>query len=365
MEAGTVWGDRAIRGNRWKVIAAGLLALLAVAAVLPFFMREAALLAVDRRELSAGRRLLDRVRNSWLPGAGGTLLEVRAAMLDGDRGAAERLLGELSGQDGEELELERVLVQFRAGEMGQTAEWLVAGHERLAATDFRHVLEALIDGAVRAGNEPLALQVLELWKSETGVEVGAAAGGPVWQQAKLESWLGDLAWSRSLPDVAIVHFRRALELESRNETARLKLAELLLQYGPEEAQGHLEQLRGLKPENRDVLLRLSACYRELGEGLRAAELLRGLLERHPEDVLVLLELGRLALDEGRADEAERWIREAERRAPAHREVLLALSRCLQLAGRTDEAERYRQMVDSIDLGGIGGAKAGGDAGGDR
>ena len=100
------------------------------------------------------------------------------------------------------------------------------------------------------------------------------AGGPVWQQAKLESWLGDLAWSRSLPDVAIVHFRRALELESRNETARLKLAELLLQYGPEEAQGHLEQLRGLKPENRDMLLRLSACYRELGEGLRAAELLR-------------------------------------------------------------------------------------------
>ncbi|MFN5286534.1 MAG: hypothetical protein ACK5KS_17075, partial [Planctomyces sp.] len=95
-----------------KVVVAALLAVLAVTAVQPFIVREAAFRAIDRRELSAGRRLLERVRNPWLPVAGGAVLEVRAAMLDGDRGAAERLLGELSGQDGEELELERVLVQF-------------------------------------------------------------------------------------------------------------------------------------------------------------------------------------------------------------------------------------------------------------
>jgi Flp pilus assembly protein TadD len=92
-------------------------------------------------------------------------------------------------------------------------------------------------------------------------------------------------------------------------------------------------------------------------------LLQGLLQRRPEDVLVLLERGRLDLDEGRLEEAERWMREAERRAPAHREVLLSLSRCLQLTGRTDEAERYRQMVDSIDLGGINGSGTAGKAGG--
>jgi len=358
-----VWGEQRGWGSRWKVLVAAVLAVLAVTVVQTFFVREAAFLAVDRRELSSGRRLLERVRNSWLPGSGASLLEVRAAMLDGDRETAERLLGALSGRAGDEGELERVLVRFRAGEMDETAEWLVAGQERLAASDFRHVLEALIDGAIRVGNEPLAVQMVELWKAETGVEAGLAAGGPVWQQAKLESWQGDLAWSRSLPDVAIVHFRRALELESRNETARLKLAELLLQYGPAEAQEHLEHLRGLKPENRDVLVRLSACYRELGEGERAAELLQGLLQRRPEDVLVLLERGRLDLDEGRLEEAERWMREAERRAPAHREVLLSLSRCLQLSGRADEAERYRQMVDSIDLGGINGSGTAGKAGG--
>ncbi|MFN9041103.1 MAG: tetratricopeptide repeat protein, partial [Planctomyces sp.] len=113
---------------------------------------------------------------------------------------------------------------------------------------------------------------------DAGVDVGAAAGGPEWQQAKLESWLGDLAWSRSLPDVAIVHFRRALELESGNEVARLKLAELLLQYGPEEAQTHLEFLQARKPDNRDVLLRLAACYRELGESERAVRVLDELLQ---------------------------------------------------------------------------------------
>ncbi len=364
-ETGTVWGERPSWGTRLKVVVAALLAVLAVAAVQPFIVREAAFRAIDRRELSAGRRLLERVRNSWLPVAGGAVLEVRAAMLDGDRGAAERLLGELSGQGGEELELERVLVQFRAGEMGQTAEWLVAGQERLSASDFRHVLEALIDGAIRAGDEPLATQVLELWKADAGVDVGAAAGGPEWQQAKLESWLGDLAWSRSLPDVAIVHFRRALELESGNEVARLKLAELLLQYGPEEAQTHLEFLQARKPDNRDVLLRLAACFRELGESERAVRVLDELLQRRGEDVLVLLERGRLALDDGKLSEAERWLRESERRAPAHREVLLSLSQCLQLAGRTDEAETYRRMVESMDQGGIGGAAAGAGAGGGR
>ncbi|MFO0062155.1 MAG: hypothetical protein ACK57O_14895, partial [Planctomyces sp.] len=153
-----------------KVVVAALLAVLAVTAVQPFIVREAAFRAIDRRELSAGRRLLERERTSGLPGAGGAVREVRAARLDGDRGAAERLLGELSGQDGEELELERVLVQFRAGEMGQTAEWLAAGQERLAASEFRHVLEALIDGAIRAGDEPLATQVLELWKADAGVD---------------------------------------------------------------------------------------------------------------------------------------------------------------------------------------------------
>ena len=364
-ETGTVWGERPSWGTRLKVVVAALLAVLAVTAVQPFMVREAAFRAIDRRELSAGRRLLERVRNSWLPVAGGAVLEVRAAMLDGDRGAAERLLGELSGQDGEELELERVLVQFRAGEMGQTAEWLVAGQERLSASDFRHVLEALIDGAIRAGDEPLATQVLELWKADAGVEVGAAAGGPEWQQAKLEAWLGELAWSRSLPDGAIVHFRRALELESGNEVARLKLAELLLQYGPGEAQTHLEFLQARKPDNRDVLLRLAACFRELGESERAVRVLDELLQRRGEDVLVLLERGRLALDDGKLSEAERWLRESERRAPAHREVLLSLSQCLQLAGRTDEAETYRRIVESMDQGGIGGAAAGAGAGGGR
>jgi len=364
-ETGTVWGEQPSWGARLKVVVAALLAVLAVTAVQPFIVREAAFRAIDRRELSAGRRLLEWVRNSWTPVAGRAVLEVRAAMLDGDRGAAERLLGELSGADGEELELERVLVQFRAGEMGQTAEWLVAGQERLSASDFRHVLEALIDGAIRTGDEPMATQVLELWKADAGVEVGAAAGGPVWQQAKLESWLGDLAWSRSLPDVAIVHFRRALELESGNEVARLKLAELLLQYGPEEAQTHLEFLQARKPDNRDVLLRLAACYRELGESERAARVLDELLQRRGEDVLVLLERGRLALDDGELSEAERWLRESEKRAPAHREVLLSLSQCLQLAGRTDEAETYRRMVESMDQGGIGGAAVGAGAGGGR
>lgn len=358
----TVWSKQRDRGGRGKVLLSAVLAVLAVIAVQNFFLREAAFRAIDRRELSTGRRLLERVRTSWLPGSGGALLAVRAAMLDGDRQTAERLLGAYADGGGEELDLERVLMRFRSGDMGQTTEWLVAGEERLAASDFRHVLEALIDGSIRSGDEALAKQLMDLWRAETGVEVGEAAAGPEWQQSKLESWLGDLAWSRSLPDVAIVHFRRALELESRNETARLKLGELLLQYGPEEARGHLELLRGLKPENRDVLLRLSACYRELGQWQRAGELLRGMQQRWPEDVLVLLERGRLDLDEGEVESAERWMREAERRAPAHREVLLSLSRCLQLAGRRDDAERYRQMVESLDQGGISGAGAGAGAG---
>lgn len=97
-----MWGEQRSWGSRWKVLVAAVLAVLAVTVMQTFFVREAAFLAVDRRELSSGRRLLERVRNSWLPGSGASLLEVRAAMLDGDRETAERLLGALSGREGDE-----------------------------------------------------------------------------------------------------------------------------------------------------------------------------------------------------------------------------------------------------------------------
>ena len=349
-------------GWRWVMLAVAVLAVLPL--TIPFFVREAGLRAVDRRELSSGRRLLAEVQQPWL-GSSAILVGARAALLDGDRELAEGMLQRAGVLSGARVDFEKTLLRFRSGDTGEAVSWLTAEQDALAAGDFRQVLEALIDGAIRGRDEQLAERVLDLWKGQTGVDVGAAAAGPLWQQAKLESWLGDLAWSRSLPDVAIVHFRRAIELESGNETARLKLAELLLQYGPEEAQTHLEFLRARKPDNRDVLLRLAACYRELGESERAAGVLDELLRLRAEDVLVLLERGRLALDDGKLQDAERWLRESERRAPGHREVLLSLSRCLQQAGRADEAENYRRMVETIDAGGIGGAAGGLSPGGSR
>jgi tetratricopeptide (TPR) repeat protein len=258
------------------MLAVAVLAVLPL--TIPFFVREAGLRAVDRRELSSGRRLLAEVQQPWL-GSSAILVGARAALLDGDRELAEGMLQRAGVLSGARVDFEKTLLRFRSGDTGEAVSWLTAEQDSLAAGDFRQVLEALIDGAIRGRDEQLAERVLDLWKGQTGVDVGAAAAGPLWQQAKLESWLGDLAWSRSLPDVAIVHFRRALELESGNETARLKLAELLLQYGPEEAQTHLEFLRARKPDNWDVLLRLAACYRELGESERAAGVLDELLRR--------------------------------------------------------------------------------------
>ena len=61
-----------------------------------WMVREAGILAVHQRELSVARRLLAQSRQSWLPGNSAVLLGARAAMLDGDREEAERLLKEAS-----------------------------------------------------------------------------------------------------------------------------------------------------------------------------------------------------------------------------------------------------------------------------
>ncbi|MFN9037742.1 MAG: hypothetical protein ACK5YO_15680, partial [Planctomyces sp.] len=66
-ETGTVWGERPSWGTRLKVVVAALLAVLAVTAVQPVIVRVAAIRAIDRRELTAGRRLLESVRNAWVP----------------------------------------------------------------------------------------------------------------------------------------------------------------------------------------------------------------------------------------------------------------------------------------------------------
>ena len=347
----------------WRTILAAASALAMSWVVQLWMVREAGILAVHQRELSVARRLLAQSRQSWLPGNSAVLLGARAAMLDGDREEAERLLKEASWLSGDAFEFEKVLLRFRAGDTGDAVAWLSGSQNGLDEPAMTQVLEALIDGALRASDHALASQCLELWQGQTGVAVGAVAAGPVWQQSKLESWQGDLAWSQALPDVAIQHFRRAIELQGGNEIARLKLAELLLQYGAEEALSELQFLRSRKPTNRDVLLRLAACYRELGELERAAEVLDELLKYRPDDMSVLLERGRLALDAGQLADAERWLRDAERRVPSHREVLLALARCLQLAGKTVDAENYRRMVNSLDAGGLPGMGAGGTAAG--
>ena len=313
---------------------------LCIREVPPLIHLQSAKTALARRELSRADALLRRCQNSWFCGHESHLLSVRSAALAGEWQKAEALLRKTT-QTGKRTQLEDALLMFRSGDTSHAETWLIASEDLLGNTQVVNLLEALIDGAVRDRDPELAQSCLGLWTQMTGIEPDSGDGNAA-ARSKLAAWQGDLTWS--MADVAIDFFRRAVELEPRNESAELKLAILLIEYDCAEARQRLRVLAQKSPDAGVIRLQLAGCERKLGNFEVASQLLDVLLKQNPADVLVLLERGQLSLDESKLDEAEEWLRKAEKQEPGNRAVLRSLARCLQLAGRVEEAAGYRRKA---------------------
>jgi len=303
-----------------------------------FRAAEAALLD---RDFPRVRGLLEECLHIWPRDDQVLLLAAQAARRDGATADAERLLDAAGRAHAvpDAVELERLLLQLQNGDTRHIDHLLAVCRAHPATAESRLILEAAIVGSLHRVDVALALTCLELWD-------GHCDRAP----DRLQSWIwaGEIAIRTGDVDTAAGHFRRVVEAEPDHDQARRRLAELLSRSAPREALDHLDQLRNLPPDDRDVRLTRARCFRSLGEHEQATRLLDELLTTAPGDYEALLELGEISLELRRWDAAERWLRAAIALQPNRRDPNLALARCLQLAGRPEDAQRYRDRVAEID-----------------
>jgi tetratricopeptide (TPR) repeat protein len=291
--------------------------------------------SMARHQFADARAQLAECLRVW-PSDGDTLLlAARAAERDGDTAEADRLLTAAEAGNPAGVTLERNLRRLRAGDLSDATRYFTTADTRRGEPDSKLILDGLIVGALKAGQFDYARRCLTLWDE---------SHSDPWDRAQSKAWQGEIAYRTGLADVAVAHLREAFATLPGDDAIRLMLAEVLIQYAPAEAKGHLDALRAKRPDDRGVTIRLASCHRALGEPEEATRLLDDLLTRSERDVPALLERGRVALDLRRFDDAERWFRKAEGVVPQDREVYQALVRCLELAGKSAEAQAYRDKV---------------------
>jgi predicted Zn-dependent protease len=141
-------------------------------------------------------------------------------------------------------------------------------------------------------------------------------------------------------------YRRAVELDSEHEEARLGLAFILTEtkcYA--EALEHIEFLRGRQPDNVGLQVRLAECRAGLGDSAEAERLLDQVLAENPLFPPAVAIRGRLALDNGDYERAETWLRRALALTPIDRATRHNLIKCLNLNGKTEEAEQQQKEIE--------------------
>ncbi len=201
--------------------------------------------------------------------------------------------------------------------------WLLANHARIMATE---------------------LVEFYLQRPQAGADAAVVAS------RVLTSFAGYLqeGWSLGL---AAGLFRRALELDGRNEAAVVGMAvsfEKLGRYA--EALEHLERAAVLAPENPQVRLRLALCLKRTGEEVRAASELGALLAGEPPQWILALayqELVDLRIGRGELAVARRRAAEGLERLPddPHLPVQMAL-----LLDRDRKRAEATRLVEALQPG---------------
>ncbi len=198
------------------------------------------------------------------------------------------------------------------------------------------ILEALAQGSIHVYQLPRASRYLELLREREPENVL----GLLWQ-----GWLYEASGRQ---EDALDNYRRAVRLRPRQPALRLRLALLALKRGElDEAEEHLNELRGRGYHRSEVLLALARCRVQRGDEAAARALLDTLLAESPDDSDALTERGKLALSEDAA-QAERLLRRAVTLAPQNRQALNYLQQALAQQGNAREAAEYAERLKRLE-----------------
>jgi tetratricopeptide (TPR) repeat protein len=269
------------------------------------------------------------------------LLSAQTARRRGDFDEADRKLSlaEKKGAPAQAVALENHLLRVQEGDLTEAGPLRQFCSDHPDGPEAALILEALIEGSLRAFNPPQAKWGVDFWlKHRPGT----------FDQAQGLTWHGRLSESVQDFPQALADYQQAVKLDPDRLQTRIRLVEALNREEPRQAIPHLEWLREHHPDDAEVRFQTARLCRNLGQTEQAGKLLDAILVATPDKVPVLLERGRVAMDLNRLQDAERWMKRALSLAPDQRDVNLAVADCLRQTGRLEEAERYRVKAQEIE-----------------
>lgn len=294
--------------------------------------------ALERYHTAEAVPHLQAVLAVWPHDAETLLLAARAARRAAAFEDADRFLDLYQQRRGEDkdLTLERVCVRAERGEPDSVATYcraLIAQNHPASAVLY----EALARGYHHSYQPHKAEKVLQEWlEQEPDNPQAFLLQGQVYD---LELRYAD----------AVQSFRTALMADPSLDEARFRLCDALMQLGSmEEAQPHLEYLRGRLPNNLKVLVYLARIEDHRGNSEEAERILQAVLDRQPRFAPALVERGNLVLRARRYAEAEKWLRQAVQLEPSDHQAHHQLAFCLEQMGKLAEADKEYQFIKQME-----------------
>ena len=321
-----------MRRPSWKwlrrIAIVGLMVGLAGPHVVAAYQYRAAHRDLARFHPAAARSRMETCLRTWPKSAGVRISASRAARQAGDLDdAAEQLLlaRRLVGEPTDDLAFEWALLQASAGHVREVESYLQSQAERRPA-ESHLVWEALAEGYLRTFRTVDAMSCVEHWLGASPENVRAL-------ELRGQIYILGRGVKRGSDD-----FRRTLELDPTRDDTRGRLTRALLDLGAYgEAVPHLEHLMKSQPDDAEVPVRLARCFNMLDRKSEAQQLLRSVLDRHPEHGFALRALGQFALTDGNPAEAEIHLRKAAAALPADYQAHWLLYEAVRQQGKPDAA----------------------------
>lgn len=200
--------------------------------------------------------------------------------------------------------------------------------------------------AVRLQWQGRSAAALDLYQSVLTREPALGKG----EQSKLWSHIGECFYALEEPGEAFNAYNHALELDSGNSFARLKLGELYLLGGSaEEASEEARTVMASAGPSADVFELLGAAAAAGEDASVAMESFRRTLQLDPTRMKVAVSLAQLLKRAGKDEEARQVLKEAAQAQPRSAAPYMALGRLAEQDARTEDAEQaYRKAVETED-----------------
>ena len=260
--------------------------------------------------------------------------------------------------------------QFRGGDLSAALRLFKAAAEQ--APDFYparfYHANALLQVSLRRAAEemeqaarvwplacgaPLMLAQLRAEQGDTAaaIDIAVELANRVPEYASAHSALGDIRHAGGRGDLALTHYRAALDANPYYAPAAIKAGALLLNAGRhEEARGMFEAAQKIVPRHAPAYLGLGAACRMCGDQSAAEEHMLHALQLNPaleEAAAFLLDAAKQHYKAGHVEDAAALLESMVNARPEDYDAMFWLARTRERAGRAEAAQQlWSKLADS-------------------